>query len=961
MARIPVAYNRERLTPSNTRPIASISPDAITAPARAMQGFGDAVNQAGQDFYATIERKRKEDERFDLANAKNIALEKQLEIQSDLEKNPNAHVQWGDAHRVRMAEIQKEVGSTLSGDAAKEFDVWFQGLSIRGQHSVEMKSHGLLVGEKRNATTAAIESSLNVAVGAESAQDRIDALNSINETITTAVNAQYLSPEEGEKLKRTARENYAKRRLTMLDPDTRAAVLSREYKPGVDPRSAAAFTALEMTWGEPLKVTSSYRSPEYNASLPNAAKNSKHIQGKAFDVSTAGWSRERQIAFIRTAREAGFSGIGIYDGHIHVDTGPLRAWGSDRSSNSIPEWAKGVLGVPVGKINAPSSSDVALPDLLDPDYVNAELEKALREIERNQVVAEKEFTAGFADVIDTMRAGVSISDDILAQYNEEAIMATVKDPERQQVLIQTLENTREVSSFMDEMSGMTDKEILQRAQEVTGSLTQEVDSAADLQIAAGQARDAAAVEKAAANTLQDRREKFEKLAEAQAEAQAEDEKAFLEAFRTYLDAVGSGAEISSVLRQQFSTSNIRQAVNDVTTQDTLIEILADTQQIRGVLEDLPDMSQEEIQRVAEELQQNTNVEDMTDAELASSRTNMASNFRKAAQSVLEARAKDPAGYVLSQDPTLADLAESDPARYAEFVLQEQELLGLASDSQRVLSNPQREAIVANIQEMPVDEVGAQLKGFRDSYGSHGPKVMAELMSDDGFAPEYVLAMRHSDTPDFVTELISVSRLEEKDLKENLSNTLIGEAETALEDGLRDFMTVFETGDYTGVGTEIVNTTSEIGRKLTLFYMRKNMSPSDAAERAVQRLVPETIISEDRLQVALPPEFNQREETNAMEALLDSRLLQKVDLVPLSIPDMIEPVEGELLVNAIAATGMWVQNDTGDGAFLTVDIDGMPLVVERRDEDGNVVPYEYKFGTPVEPYRPYLGRGLGYLD
>ena len=97
------------------------------------------------------------------------------------------------------------------------------------------------------------------------------------------------------------------------------------------------------SWGAPLPVTSGYRSPEYNAKV-GGAKNSQHLHGNAYDVSTSGLTQAQQIDLINKARASGFGGVGVYDNSLHFDVGAPRAWGSDYTSKTLPSWAASALG-----------------------------------------------------------------------------------------------------------------------------------------------------------------------------------------------------------------------------------------------------------------------------------------------------------------------------------------------------------------------------------------------------------------------------------------------------------------------------------------------------------------------------------------------------------------------------------------------------------------------------------------
>jgi len=78
---------------------------------------------------------------------------------------------------------------------------------------------------------------------------------------------------------------------------------------------------------EIFNLNSGYRSPKTNASLSGAAKNSFHMKAMAADISISGRT-VNQIHGAAVALKAG--GVGKYSssGFVHVDSGPVRYWGS---------------------------------------------------------------------------------------------------------------------------------------------------------------------------------------------------------------------------------------------------------------------------------------------------------------------------------------------------------------------------------------------------------------------------------------------------------------------------------------------------------------------------------------------------------------------------------------------------------------------------------------------------------
>ncbi len=81
----------------------------------------------------------------------------------------------------------------------------------------------------------------------------------------------------------------------------------------------------------PIQVYSGYRSPKTNAKLrkrsEGVAKNSYHLKAQAIDINLPGTdlkNLKRLATFLRRG------GVGYYprSGFMHIDTGPIRYWGS---------------------------------------------------------------------------------------------------------------------------------------------------------------------------------------------------------------------------------------------------------------------------------------------------------------------------------------------------------------------------------------------------------------------------------------------------------------------------------------------------------------------------------------------------------------------------------------------------------------------------------------------------------
>jgi hypothetical protein len=118
---------------------------------------------------------------------------------------------------------------------------------------------------------------------------------------------------------------------------------------GVNPQAIAALAQLEAAHGSPFSITSAYRNPSHNAQV-GGANRSQHMNGNAFDIDVRNMSIPERQELIRLARAAGFSGIGVYNNSLHFDVGPSRYWGPSYRADSLPAWAREVVGAPVGAL-----------------------------------------------------------------------------------------------------------------------------------------------------------------------------------------------------------------------------------------------------------------------------------------------------------------------------------------------------------------------------------------------------------------------------------------------------------------------------------------------------------------------------------------------------------------------------------------------------------------------------------
>lgn len=97
--------------------------------------------------------------------------------------------------------------------------------------------------------------------------------------------------------------------------------------------------AIRTYFGQPVTITSGYRTAAYNASPKvGGAKNSQHVKGTAADIKVEGVPSWAVAGYL----EANFRScsIGYYSSWVHVDTRGYRALWKDYGSNT-----KGTFGI----------------------------------------------------------------------------------------------------------------------------------------------------------------------------------------------------------------------------------------------------------------------------------------------------------------------------------------------------------------------------------------------------------------------------------------------------------------------------------------------------------------------------------------------------------------------------------------------------------------------------------------
>ena len=118
--------------------------------------------------------------------------------------------------------------------------------------------------------------------------------------------------------------------LNIPRPTSELIIVQSHVNPRVLPEVWTKLENLAKSLGRPLTLNSAYRTPAYNRSI-GGARNSMHVQRKAIDIQWGTSSVQGRVDMIQKAIDAGFSGIGTYNGFMHADIGAKRQWGPNGS------------------------------------------------------------------------------------------------------------------------------------------------------------------------------------------------------------------------------------------------------------------------------------------------------------------------------------------------------------------------------------------------------------------------------------------------------------------------------------------------------------------------------------------------------------------------------------------------------------------------------------------------------
>ena len=92
----------------------------------------------------------------------------------------------------------------------------------------------------------------------------------------------------------------------------------------ISPDLVKILQSIRSHFGQPVTITSGFRTASKNAETPNASEYSQHLYGLAADIKVAG-VRPKEVAEYAEKLLVGKGGIGIYSTFTHVDVRTIKS------------------------------------------------------------------------------------------------------------------------------------------------------------------------------------------------------------------------------------------------------------------------------------------------------------------------------------------------------------------------------------------------------------------------------------------------------------------------------------------------------------------------------------------------------------------------------------------------------------------------------------------------------------
>lgn len=319
---------------------------------------------------------------------------------------------------------------------------------------------------------------------------------------------------------------------------------------------------------------------------------------------------------------------------------------------------------------------------------------------------------------------------------------------------------------------------------------------------------------------------------------------------------------------------------------------------------------------------------------------------------------DGATYVQSQSDFVSGaysiLQEAPPEtaavaadKYVEGMDFNYDRLGVPPELRTLLPKQDAANQVAQFNEMGSDVAAQALSEYAATWGDAAPRVLAQL-DKAGLAKEYSVAMRHVDNPGLSQAIVNLSTVDINELTQGLPTASVTETRQELSEMMVDYRTAFEFAGGPDAA-EMMNKHYAVAEKLAIDLVRRGSDPSDAVERAVTQMFPETAITGNNENYILPQGLDSGDVSTGLDQMRSETQLRQSDIQAINDPRFPDFADLEVTISQASRSGIWVNNSSGDGLQLMISLDGylLPLVMS----DGS--PYELEYSEAQALGRSFI--------
>lgn len=379
-------------------------------------GVGRAISGLGNVFGNVLAKIGAQEEKNKFANARLDFENADREIRDNIRKNPDLVDGAPQLYDQTRSSIIKKYGFEKDPDKELYFT---QRANTRVHHYADIKQKRAVEGFIANENSS-IDKAVNAIVADPTPETRDRVLSSLDELVENSVGS-YRTRAQALERKQELKDHLSLKYIEKLketDPDKAEAEL-KAFKEGristsvddkkpvgksvlsysrnldqlvpadrkdgrtadinnLKPEVKTKLQQLQQSIGKNLIINSGFRDPAHNKKV-GGAKKSRHMHGDAIDLQ---WPKNASIEekqnIIATAKSLGFTGFGIGNGILHLDTGRPRFWGysNGKPTGNVPLWSLDALTGKIKPSNKKGNDSVQIKIAqaaeeagIDPDYM----------------------------------------------------------------------------------------------------------------------------------------------------------------------------------------------------------------------------------------------------------------------------------------------------------------------------------------------------------------------------------------------------------------------------------------------------------------------------------------------------------------------------------------------------------------------------------------------------------------